>query len=66
ANLRGGLRWKSSELSLNVANLTDARPNLGDISYVGYERFVAGTSTPMPQVATLPPRTVTLQWSQRY
>lgn len=66
ANLRGGLRWSSTELSLNVTNLTDARPNLGDISYIGYERFVAGTSTPMPQVATLPPRTVTLQWSQRY
>jgi len=66
ANLRGGLRWKTSELSLNVSNLTDARPNLGDISYIGYERFVAGTSTPMPQVATLPPRTVTLQLSQQF
>jgi outer membrane receptor protein involved in Fe transport len=66
ANLRGGVRWKTSELSLNIANLTDTRPNLGDISYIGYERYVAGTSTPMPQVATLPPRTVTLQLSQRF
>ena len=66
ANLRGGVRWQASELSLKITNLNNAKPNLGDLSYIGYERYVAGTMTPLPQVATLPPRTVMLELTQKF
>jgi outer membrane receptor protein involved in Fe transport len=61
ANLRMGARRGPSEVSLNVRNLTNARPNLGDIGYVGYAQYAAA-GTIIPQVATLQPLTVLLQY----
>lgn len=66
ANLRTGLRRRDDELSLEVRNLTDARPNLGDIGYIGYQRFEPGTGLPVPQVATLPPRAVVVRYVHRW
>ena len=66
-NLRLGINHKESEVSLNVHNLTNAKPNLGDIGYVGYaqyQNYAAGTI--IPQVATLQPLTVILQYKQSF
>lgn len=60
-NLRAGVAWGSSELVLEVRNAGNARPNLGDLGYLGYQRFDAATGNPVPQVATLPPRTFNVQ-----
>jgi iron complex outermembrane receptor protein len=67
ANLRFGIDRKESEVSLNIHNLTNAKPNLGDIGYVGYaqyQNYAAGTI--IPQVATLQPLTVILQYKQSF
>lgn len=66
ANLRTGLRRDRSELSLGIRNATNEKPNLGDIGYIGYQRYVPGTTTPMPQVVTVAPRTFTLQYQSRF
>jgi iron complex outermembrane receptor protein len=63
---RAGLAWDRSELSFGIKNIGNARPNLGDIGYIGYQRYVAGTTTPVPQVVTMPPRTFTLQFSSAF
>ncbi|HEX4585518.1 MAG TPA: TonB-dependent receptor [Burkholderiaceae bacterium] len=60
-NMRFGVDFGSSEVSLNFRNLTNARPNLGDIGYVGYAQFNAAGNL-IPQVATLQPLTVLLQY----
>jgi outer membrane receptor protein involved in Fe transport len=65
ANARFGINHKQSEVSLNVHNLTNAKPNLGDIGYVGYAQFNAA-GTVIPQVATLQPLTVILQYKQSF
>jgi iron complex outermembrane receptor protein len=52
-------------VSLNIHNLTNAKPNLGDIGYVGYAQY-ASTGTIIPQVATLQPLTVLLQYRYKY
>jgi iron complex outermembrane recepter protein len=64
-NARIGVAWAKTELSLNANNLTGARPNLGDIGYVGYAQFSAGGSV-IPQVATMPPMTVTIKFKQSF
>jgi iron complex outermembrane recepter protein len=67
ANLRFGVNHEKSEVSLNIHNLTNAKPNLGDIGYVGYaqyQNYAAGTI--IPQVATLQPLTVILQYKQSF
>ena len=67
ANLRFGVDHKESEVSLNIHNLTNSKPNLGDIGYVGYaqyQNYEAGTI--IPQVATLQPLTVILQYKQGF
>jgi hypothetical protein len=48
-------------LSVNVRNLTNAKPNLGDVGYVGYAQYNSA-GTIIPQVATLRPLTVILQY----
>jgi len=64
-NARFGLRWNGQELALNLHNLTNAKPNLGDIGYIGYAEFnSAGVVT--PQVATLQPFTVSLQYKKSF
>lgn len=65
ANLRIGVRRGDSEVSLNVRNLTNAKPNLGDIGYVGYAQYTSGGAI-IPQVATLPPATFVLQYRHQY
>jgi iron complex outermembrane recepter protein len=62
-NTRFGLDWGNSEIAFNVRNLTNAKPNLGDIGYVGYAQYNAA-GTIIPQVATLPPVTFTLEFKQ--
>lgn len=64
-NTRFGIDWGKSELALNIRNLTNAKPNLGDIGYVGYAQYNAA-GTIIPQVATLPPVTVTLEFKQSF
>lgn len=64
-NLRGGLAWNGSELALGLRNAANARPNLGDLGYLGYQR-VDAAGNPVPQVATLPPRSVVLQFRQEF
>jgi len=66
-NARFGINYSASEVSLNLHNVTNAKPNLGDIGYVGYaqyQNYAAGTI--IPQVATLQPFTVILQYKQKF
>ena len=64
-NMRFGLTHKETEVSLNVHNLFNAKPNLGDIGYVGYAQFNAG-GTVIPQVATMQPLTVLLRYQRNF
>jgi len=64
-NLRFGLQRPDSELSLSVRNLTNVRPNLGDIGYLGYAQRDPGDGV-IPQVATLQPLTVTLEYRKSF
>lgn len=65
ANLRLGVDVGKSEISLNVHNLTNAKPNLGDIGYVGYAQFNSSGGV-IPNVATLPTTTVLLQYRRDF
>ena len=69
-NLRIGVDRGPNELSLNVHNLFNAKPNLGDIGYVGYAQFntLSGSfpPAPIPQAATLQPLTTTLQYTHSF
>jgi iron complex outermembrane receptor protein len=65
ANLRFGVDHEKSEVSLNIHNLTNAKPNLGDLAYVGYAQYNAA-GTVIPQVATLQPLTVIVQYKQSF
>ena len=65
ANLRFGVHRGRSEVSLNIHNLTNAKPNLGDIGYVGYAQYNS-LGAIVPQVATLQPLTVLLRYRYRY
>jgi iron complex outermembrane recepter protein len=70
-NLRLGVDFQESEVSLNIHNLTNAKPNLGDIGYVGYAQHpvvggVIDGSHIIPQVATLQPLTVMLQYRKSF
>ena len=64
-NLRFGVDRGDTELSLNVHNLFNAKPNLGDIGYIGYAQLNAA-GVVIPQVATMLPLTVTLQLSKSF
>jgi hypothetical protein len=65
ANLRFGVQSGPSETSLNIRNLTNAKPNLGDIGYNGYIQHDA-QGAPIPTVATLQPLTVILQYQKSF
>ncbi len=65
ANLRFGIDRGPTEVSLNIHNLTNAKPNLGDIGYVGYAQYDSAGSV-IPQVATLQPLTVLLQYKHSF
>jgi iron complex outermembrane receptor protein len=64
-NMRFGIGRGQTEVSLNIRNLTNAKPNLGDIGYVGYAQY-SNTGTVIPQVATLQPLTVLLQYRKSF
>lgn len=64
-NLRFGIDHGDTEVSLNVHNLLNAKPNLGDIGYIGYAQLNAAGGV-VPQVATLQPLTVLLQVSKSF
>ena len=59
------MRRAHSAVSINVRNATNARPNLGDIGYIGYAQY-APNGTVIPQVATLEPLTVLLEYRHRF
>ena len=64
-NLRFGVKHEKQEVSLNIHNLTNAKPNLGDIGYVGYAQYNA-SGVVIPQVATMQPLTVILQYKNNF
>lgn len=64
-NLRFGVDRGQTEISLNIHNLLNAKPNLGDIGYVGYAQLNAAAAV-IPQVATLQPLTATLQYTKSF
>jgi iron complex outermembrane recepter protein len=64
-NLRFGVDQGEVEYSLNVHNLFNAKPNLGDIGYIGYAQLNAAGGV-IPQVATLQPLTVLFQVSKSF
>jgi iron complex outermembrane recepter protein len=64
-NLRFGIDRGPSELSLNIHNLFNAKPNLGDIGYVGYAQLNAAGGV-IPQAATLQPLTATIQYTRSF
>ena len=67
ADARLGIDWGGSELALALHNLTDAKPNLGDLSYVGYEAHEGSfAGPPIPQVATLQPFTVVVEYRREF
>jgi hypothetical protein len=45
--------------------LTNAKPNLGDVGYLGYAQYDAA-GTVIPQVATLQPLTVIAQYKWHF
>ncbi len=64
-DFRLGVRRARSAVSINVRNATNARPNLGDIGYIGYAQYTPN-GTVIPQVATLEPLTVLLEYRHRF
>jgi len=64
-NLRFGVDHGETEFSLNVHNVFNAKPNLGDIGYIGYAQLNAAGNV-IPQVATLQPLTVILQVTKSF
>jgi iron complex outermembrane receptor protein len=64
-NLRFGWDRRGTELSINVRNLTNTKPNLGDVGYIGYAQYDANGRV-IPQVATLEPLTVMLEFRQSF
>jgi iron complex outermembrane recepter protein len=64
-NARLGVRWGVYELALFAKNLTNAKPNLGDLNPISYSRYVLnaeGMPVILPRVATLEPFTIGLQF----
>jgi iron complex outermembrane recepter protein len=61
-----GLEWGKSQLSLYGTNLTNARPNLGDINPESYAKHDPESGFLIPRVATLRPFGFGLEFRQRY
>jgi iron complex outermembrane recepter protein len=64
-NMRFGVDSGLNEISINIHNLFNAKPNLGDIGYVGYAQLNAAGGV-IPQVATLQPLTAMLQYTRSF
>lgn len=72
-NASFGVRWDTSskyhsELALDIRNLTDQRPNLGDLGDLEFPAHAGtGPNAPLlPVVVTLPPLTANLQYRLRF
>jgi iron complex outermembrane receptor protein len=65
-NASVGLEWGRSQLSLYGANLSNARPNLGDVNPESYAKHDADTGYLIPRAATLRPFNVGLQFRQHF
>jgi len=74
-NARIGIAWGKSQLAFYANNLTNARPNLGDINPESYAKHstdpadfdpTIGAGYIVPRVATLRPFSAGLQFSQRF
>jgi len=74
-NARIGIAWDKSQIALYTNNLTNARPNLGDINPESYAKHstnpadfdpTIGAGYIVPRVATLRPFSAGLQFSQRF
>jgi hypothetical protein len=63
--MRFGIDRGQNELSINLHNVFNAKPNLGDIGYIGYAQLNAVGGV-IPQVATLQPLTATLQYTRSF
>jgi len=61
-----GVEWNKSQLSFYGTNLTNARPNLGDINPESYAKHDPDTGFLIPRVATLRPLGLGIQFRQRY
>jgi outer membrane receptor protein involved in Fe transport len=63
-----GMRWKSAELALYAANITNQHPNLGDLSPAGYAQHtdLSADAPILPRVATLQPFNAGIQYRQRF
>jgi len=64
-NGRLGVRWDRYEIALFLRNLTNAKPNLGDLNPISYSRYVLnaeGQPVILPRVATLEPFTFGLEF----
>ena len=68
-----GVRWDTSnkyhsELAIDIRNLTDQRPNLGDLGDLEFPAHAGtGPNAPLlPVVVTLPPLTANLQYRLRF
>jgi iron complex outermembrane receptor protein len=64
-NMRFGIDHGPNEISINLHNLANAKPNLGDIGYIGYAQLNAAGGV-IPQVATLQPFTAMLQYTRSF
>jgi outer membrane receptor protein involved in Fe transport len=64
-NLKFAVEHADTQVSLNIRNVTNAKPNLGDIGYNGYAQYNS-EGVVMPMVATLPPLTVILQYQKNF
>ena len=66
-NGRLGVRWGRNELALEMKNLSNIRPNLGDIGYLGYgQREAMDPDLPVPQVVTFAPLSAVVRFRKRY
>jgi iron complex outermembrane receptor protein len=68
-NFNTGVTFGNSDLSLYVKNLTNARPNLGDIQQTAYPQVIKepnGQLEDYLEVGLLPPLTVGLQFKQHF
>jgi iron complex outermembrane recepter protein len=64
-NARFGIDIGKSEVSLDAHNLTNSKPNLGELGYLGYAQYNSAAVV-VPQVATLQPLTMTLQFKRTF
>lgn len=67
-NMTVGVDRGNSTLSLYAKNVTNAKPNLGDIQQIGFLQTTSlnGQTVPYPEVRLLHPLSIGLQFTQRF